>query len=367
MKTLNRDSNKNVKQLLGIVIACALLSPAALFAKDEKAEAPATAAPAPAAPAAAAPAAPAPAANKNATVATVNGVAISQETLDAYMDVINRSRPDGGGGVSAKEALDDLIITELALQQAKKDGVAERDDVKKQIAESAKKVILTTWTREKSENMKIDDAELKAAYDENMKGQASKEYKARHILLEKEEDAKAIIKELAGGGDFEKLAKEKSTGPSGPKGGDLGWFKPTTMVPPFAKAVEALKKGEISKEPVKTNFGWHVIKLEDIRDTKLPTFESMKPQIKPMLAQKKMLEYIESLRKTADVKVTLPEAPKAEAAPAPASPAAAAPAPAAKKEEAAPAAAAPAPAAAAPAAKPAEAKPAEAPAPAEAK
>lgn len=367
MKNLNRDSNKNVKQLLSIVVACALLSPAALFA--EKAEAPA-AAPATAAPAAT-PAAPAPAANKNATVATVNGVAITKETLDAYMDVINRSRPDGGGGVSAKEALDDLIITELALQQAKKDGIAERDDVKKQIAESAKKVILTTWTREKSENMKIDDAELKAAYDENMKGQASKEYKARHILLEKEEEAKAIIKELAGGGDFEKLAKAKSTGPSGPKGGDLGWFKPTTMVPPFAKAVEALKKGEISKEPVKTNFGWHVIKLEDVRDTKLPTFESMKPQIKPMLAQKKMLEYIESLRKTADVKITLPKeeakAAPAATAPAPAAAAAAAPAPAAKKKEAAPAAA-PAPATATPAAKPAEAKPADAaPAPAEAK
>ena len=284
---------KNSKKLLSIVVGLALVSSTALFAEETKvAEKPA---------------------EKTAEtvvvaakdVAIVNGTAITQETLDAYLAVINRSRPEGG--VSPKEALDDLIITELALQQAKKEGVAEREAVKKQIAEAAKKVILTTWTREKSENMKIDDAELKAAYDESMKEQASKEFKARHILVEKEDVAKAIIKELAGGGDFAKLAKEKSTGPSGSKGGDLGWFKPSTMVPPFAKAVEAMKKGEISKKPVKTNFGWHVIKLEGIRDAKLPTFESMKPQLKPMLAQKKMIEYIESLRKTADIKITLPE------------------------------------------------------------
>jgi peptidyl-prolyl cis-trans isomerase C len=291
---------KNSKKLLSIVVGLALVSPTALFAEEAKvAEKPAVVA--------------------AKDVAMVNGTAITKETLDAYLAVINRSRPEGG--VSPKEALDDLIITELALQQAKKDGVAEREVVKKQIAEAAKKVILTTWTREKSENMKIADAELKAAYDESMKDQASKEFKARHILVEKEDVAKAIIKEIAGGGDFEKLAKEKSTGPSGSKGGDLGWFKPSTMVPPFAKAVEAMKKGDVSKEPVKTNFGWHIIKLEDIRDAKLPTFESMKPQMKPMLAQKKMIEYIESLRKTADIKITLPEekaavAPKADAKPA---------------------------------------------------
>jgi len=288
---------KNSKKLLSIVVGLALVSSPALFAEEAKV------AEKPAEKTAEKPAEPAVVVAKD--VATVNGVVISQETLTAYMNVINRSRPEGG--VSPKEALDDLIITELALQQAKKDGVAEREVVKKQIAEAAKKVILTTWTREKSENMKIDEADLKAAYDESMKDQASKEYKARHILVEKEDVAKAIIKELVGGGDFEKLAKEKSTGPSGPKGGDLGWFKPSTMVPPFAKAVEAMKKGDVSKEPVKTNFGWHIIKLEEIRDAKLPTFESMKPQMKPMLAQKKMIKYIESLRKTADIKITLPE------------------------------------------------------------
>lgn len=291
---------KNSKKILSIVIGLTLISSTALFAEEakvatekatEKTVAPAVSA--------------VPAATTTAkAVATVNGASITKETLDAYMAVINRSRPEG---VPAKEALDDLIITELAVQQAKKDGIADRVEVKKQIAEAAKKVILTTWTREKSENMKISDAELKVAYDESMKEQESKEYKARHILVKKEDIAKAIIKEIEGGGDFEKLAKAKSTGPSGPKGGDLGWFKATTMVPPFAKAVEAMKKGDVSKVPVKTNFGWHVIKLEEVRDVKLPTFESMKPQMKPMLAQKKMIEYIESLRTTADVKIMLPK------------------------------------------------------------
>jgi peptidyl-prolyl cis-trans isomerase C len=200
---------KNSKKLLSIVVGLALMSSTALFAEEAKvAEKPAEKS--------------VEKTEKTAVVAakdvaTVNGSVITAETLNAYMNVINRSRPEGG--VSPKEALDDLIITELALQHAKADGVAESEELKKQIAEAAKKVILTTWTREKSENMKIDDAELKAAYDENMKGQASKEYKARHILVKKEDIAKAIIKELVGGGDFEKLAKENQQVHQALKGG----------------------------------------------------------------------------------------------------------------------------------------------------
>lgn len=266
------------KHVLGAFIAVSLLASAA-YAKDEKA------------------------------VATVNGTTISQEKLNAYLDVVNRSRPSK---IDPATALDDLVVTELAVQQAQKDGVQEREDVKKQIEEAAKKIILTTWTREKSESLKVSDDELKAAYDKNMKDQATDEYKARHILVEKEDEAKALIVELDGGADFEKLAKEKSTGPSGPNGGDLGWFKAQTMVPPFAKAVEGMEKGSVSKEPVKTSFGWHVIKLEDKRAAKLPSLDTMKPQLKRMLVQEKMIAYIDSLKETADIKIDLPEQ-KAEA------------------------------------------------------
>ncbi|MEE9350915.1 MAG: peptidylprolyl isomerase [Thiotrichaceae bacterium] len=267
------------KQILSVVIGCSLMA-AMAYAKDEKA------------------------------VATVNGTPISQESLNAYLDVVNRSRPSK---IDPATALDDLVVTELAIQQAKKDGYDQRDDVKKQIKEASKKILLTTWTREKSESMKVSDEEIKAAYDESMKGQATDEFKARHILVEKEDDAKALIKELADGGDFEKLAKEKSTGPSGPNGGDLGWFKPQTMVPPFAKAVESMKKGDVSKEPVKTSFGFHVIKLEDKRAAKLPGLDTVKPQLKRALVQEKMIAYIDSLKGSADVKINLPE-PKAEEA-----------------------------------------------------
>ena len=238
-------------------------------------------------------------------IATVNGSPIYQEALDAYLNAVNRSRPNK---IDPATALDDLVVTELAIQQARKEGIDKRDDVQKKIKEAAKKILLQTWTREKSENLKISDDEIKAAYDKQMKGQATDEYKARHILVKEEDEAKAIIKELADGGDFEKLAKEKSTGPSGPKGGDLGWFKPQTMVPPFSKAVQAMKKGDVSKEPVKTSFGWHVIKLEDKRAAKLPDLEALKPQLKRVLVQGKMMKYIDSLKESADVTINLPEA-----------------------------------------------------------
>ena len=263
------------KQFLSIAVGCALMA-TAVYAKDEKA------------------------------VATVNGTSISQEALDAYLSVVNRSRPNNK--VDSATALDDLVVTELAIQQAKKEGVDKRDEVQKQIKEAAKKILLQTWTREKSEGLKVSDDEIKAAYDKQMKGQATEEFKARHILVKEEAEAKAIIKELADGGDFEKLAKDKSTGPSGPKGGDLGWFKPQTMVPPFSKAVQAMKKGDVSKEPVKTSFGWHVIKLEDKRAAKLPDLEALKPQIKRVLVQSKMMEYIDSLKESADVTINLPDA-----------------------------------------------------------
>ncbi len=270
---------KHTNYLLGFVISCSLVT-ATAFAKDEK------------------------------VVAVVNGTPISQDALDAYLSVVNRSRPSK---IDPKTALDDLVVTELALQQAKKDGYDQRDDVKQKIKEASKKILLTTWTREKSEAIKVSDDEIKAAYDKQMKDQATDEYKARHILLKTEDEAKAVIKELQGGADFEKLAKEKSTGPSGPNGGDLGWFKPQTMVPPFAKAVESMKKGEVSKEPVKTSFGWHVIKLEDKRPVKLPDLNTMKPQLKRMLVQEKMIAYIDSLKDSADIKVMLPETKSADA------------------------------------------------------
>lgn len=246
---------------------------------------------------------------KNTTdvvIATVNGDKIMKSTLDGYMEILKKS-----GKADKQAALDDLVATEIALQEAKKANILDRPEIKKAISDYSRNVLLKTWTKEKVDGFKISDEDIKKAYDERVTKLASKEFNARHILVKTEDEAKAIIKELTDGADFAKLAKEKSTGPSGSNGGSLGWFKAQTMVPAFANAVKAMKKGEVSKEPVKTQFGYHIIKLEDSRDAKLPTMDSLKPQLKRVIAQQKMLAYMKELKKTADIKITLPEEPAA--------------------------------------------------------
>ncbi|MCK5902018.1 MAG: peptidylprolyl isomerase [Cocleimonas sp.] len=257
-------------------------------------------------------------------VATVNGDNIMKSSLDGYLQVIKRS--PSGSDVKASEALDDLVATELALQEAKKTDILSRDAVKKKISDFTRNVILTTWTKEKVQSFKITDAEIKTEFDETIKKLAAKEFNARHILLKTEAEAKVVIKEVAGGTDFVKVAKDKSTGPSASNGGSLGWFKAQTMVPAFADAVKNMKKGDVSTTAVKTQFGWHVIKLEDVRDAKLPSLDALKPKISRKISQKKMLAYMDEIKKTADVKLMLPEEKKAVV-----------------KEEAKPAVAAPAP------------------------
>jgi len=239
-------------------------------------------------------------------IATVNGDSIMKSTLDGYLAVLNKS----GKKVANKQAaIDDLVATEIALQEARKSNILERPETKKLIKDYTRNVLLKTWTKEKVESFDINDDAVKAAYDERVTKLASKEYNARHILVKTEDEAKAIIKDIDGGADFEKLAKEKSTGPSGSNGGSLGWFKAQTMVPAFANAVKTMSKGDVSKAPVKTQFGFHIIKVEDSRDAKLPTLDSMQAQLKRVIAQKKMLAYMLELKKTADVKITLPVEP----------------------------------------------------------
>ncbi|MBU0653891.1 MAG: peptidylprolyl isomerase [Gammaproteobacteria bacterium] len=246
-------------------------------------------------------------------VATVNGTDITQETLDSVVDMVRRSTQ--GEQVDNKAILDDLIITELARQEAQKSGLAEREDIKSKVKDFTDKLILNAWTQEKASTFKPSDDELKKAYEERTSGDNKLEYKARHILMKTKEEAEAIIKELEGGVDFADLAKKKSTGPSGPTGGDLGWFKPDAMVKPFSTAVAQMEPGTISKEPVQTQFGWHVIKLEERREVKQPEFDALKPQLERQHEQKKMLEYMDELRAKADVKVTLPEEKAEDAKP----------------------------------------------------
>ncbi|MEZ5448944.1 MAG: peptidylprolyl isomerase [Thiolinea sp.] len=249
----------------------------------------------------------------DAIIAIVNGTDIKRSTLDAVIEMAKRS--GAGDQIDDKALLEDLVITELARQEAKKSGLAEREDIQQKVENFADKLVLNTWMQEKASALDISDDDLKALYDQSIAKMPKNEYKARHILLKTEDEAKAIIEELKTGKDFADLAKEKSTGPSAPMGGDLGWFKPDSMVKPFAEAVIAMEPGSVSTAPVETQFGWHVIKLEEKRDVKLPELENMKPQLKRQLEQQKMMEFMQGLRKDADVKVLLTEsteAPKAE-------------------------------------------------------
>jgi len=252
-----------------------------------------------------------------AVVAMVNGTEITQDALNKYLSVVQRSADPKKNDPRA--ALDDLIATELALQEAGKTDILSREEVKQRIEDFTRNMLLTTWTKEKVEGFEVSDEDIKKTYDERVKKDADDEYKARHILLKTEDDAKAVIKELADGADFAEVAKAKSTGPSASNGGDLGWFKSSTMVKPFADAVKGMKKDSVSSEAVKTQFGWHVIKLEDTRPAKLPPLDALKPQLKRMLAQQKMMTYMEQIKESADIKIMLaeekaPEAPKAEKA-----------------------------------------------------
>ncbi|WP_028487819.1 peptidylprolyl isomerase [Thiothrix lacustris] len=252
------------------------------------------------------------------TVATVNGTAITQDTLNNVMGMVG-GMP--GAQVDKKSILDDLIITELARQEANKAGLTDRPEIQEKIKEATDRIVLNTWTQEKATSFKPTDDELKKAYEDRTSGEKI-EYKARHILMKTKAEADGIIKELDNKVDFADLAKKSSDGPSASQGGDLGWFKPSTMVKPFADAVAKMEPGTYTKEPVQTDFGWHVIKLEERRDVKPPELETLKPQLEREYQQKKMLAYMDELKAKADIKVTLPaEAAKPAAdatAPAPA-------------------------------------------------
>ncbi|HRJ52196.1 MAG TPA: peptidylprolyl isomerase [Candidatus Thiothrix moscowensis] len=259
-------------------------------------------------------------------VATVNGTNIDKATLDSVKEMVRRSTQ--GDQVDSKGILDDLIITELARQEANKSGLAEREDVKNKVKDFTDKLVLNAWTQEKAASFKPSDDELKKLYEERTSTD-KQEYKARHILMKTKEEAQGIIKDLENKVDFADLAKKSSDGPSAAMGGDLGWFKLSTMVKPFGDAVAKMEPGTITKEPVQTEFGWHVIKLEERRDVKPPEFDALKPQLEREYQQKKMLAYMEELRSKADVKVMLPEEkpeekkaeePKADTKPAEAKP-----------------------------------------------
>ncbi len=205
-----------------------------------------------------------------------------------------------------EEKIKDNVLRGIASEhivekEAMKSGIQNSDEVKARIAAAEKQIVIQEFLKQKAKEL-VTDKELKAAYDERTKS-PEEEIHARHILVKTEEEAKDIAKKLKNGGDFEKIAKEKSEDKaSGANGGDLGWFTADKMVPEFSRVAFSLKKGEIS-QPVKTDFGWHVIQVEDRRKSTPPTFDQMKDHLAQELDNKAIGDYVNSLMKS--VKVTV--------------------------------------------------------------
>lgn len=227
--------------------------------------------------------------------ATVNGNVISKNALKAYKEMKGNPQADD------KQVLDELIVTELLREEATKLGISNQDTVRTQLRLQESEFLARLVMREKFSNTNHTEEDLKAAYDAQMNSGENKEFKARHILLKTEDEAKAVIEALRNGSDFIELAKERSTGPSGPNGGDLGWFQASRMVPPFAEAVKLMNKGDISVEPVQTNFGFHVIKLDDLRELEKPSFESVKEELSQSLIRDAINKYIAEIQAAATI------------------------------------------------------------------
>lgn len=234
-------------------------------------------------------------------VAIVNGKAVPKSRVDALAQQIARS----GRPVTPEmesQLKDEVIAREIFIQEAQKQGLDTTDDYKVQIELARQTILIRELFGNYQKANPVTDAEIKTEYDKFAAANNGKEYRARHILVDKEEQAKAIIAQLKKGGKFEEIAKKSSKDPgSGAKGGDLDWAGASNYVAEFSEALTKLAKGKITETPVKTQFGYHVIRLDDIRDAKLPKLEDIKSQIAQQLQQQKMGKFQEELRAKAKI------------------------------------------------------------------
>jgi peptidyl-prolyl cis-trans isomerase C len=234
-------------------------------------------------------------------IAIVNGKPVPT----ARVEMLQQQLAKAGRPVSPQmqdQLKDEVIAREIFLQEAQKRGLDASDDYKAQMELARQTILIRELFADWQKNNPVTDAEIKGEYDKFVAANGGKEFKARHILVEKEDEAKAIIANLKKGQKFEDIAKKQSKDPgSGANGGDLDWATAASYVPEFAEAMIKLKKGETTQAPVKSQFGWHVIRVDDIRDATLPKLEELRPQIAQQLQQQKLAQFQDSLRKSAKV------------------------------------------------------------------
>ena len=233
------------------------------------------------------------------TVGTVNGVAIDSAVLDFYMQS-RTQRP--AAQITPQERnvlLDELKDLYLLSTQDAAESLRDDPRLQAQIELQTRTMIAQAVATQYITNITVSEEEILAEYEVQATAAPSMQFKARHILVESQGAAAAIITELDTGANFEELAKEKSTGPSGPNGGDLGWFSPDQMVKPFSDAVTTLEDGKYTAAPVQTDFGWHVILREDSREAEAPPLDSIRENVVQAVQQKKFQRYLEEIRASA--------------------------------------------------------------------
>jgi peptidyl-prolyl cis-trans isomerase C len=234
-------------------------------------------------------------------VAIVNGKAVPT----ARVDMLAQQMAASGRPVDDKlraQLKEEVILREVFMQEAQKRGIAASPEYKTQMELARQTVLIRAMFADWQKKNPVSDAEIKAEYDKFASANAGKEYRARHILVEKEDEAKAIIAAIKGGAKFEDLAKQKSKDPgSGANGGDLDWANAASYVAEFSEAMTRLEKGQMTEAPVKSQFGWHIIRVDDVRQAQLPSIDELKPRIVQQLQQQKLAEFQRSLRDKAKI------------------------------------------------------------------
>jgi len=234
-------------------------------------------------------------------VAIVNGKAVPLARVEALAQQVAASGRPVDDQVRA-QLKEEVVLREIFMQEAQKRGVGATSEFKTQMELARQTIMIRTLFSDYQKKNPITDAAVQAEYDKFVEANAGKEFRARHILVESEDEAKAIIKSIKGGAKFEDIAKKSSKDPgSGANGGDLDWASAASYVTEFSEAMVKLDKGQMTEAPVKSQFGWHVIRVDDVRQAQLPQLADIKPQVLQQMQQQQLTEYQRNLREKAKV------------------------------------------------------------------
>jgi peptidyl-prolyl cis-trans isomerase C len=273
---------------LAVLIAALALLPNPAVAQDKPA--------APAAPAAKGGAAP-----KEQPLAKVNGVAVPASRLDLILQQ-QRGRGTPDNAQTRQMLKEELVNREVVAQEAQRSGMGKKPEVQTQLDMARQEILVSAYLRDWVQKHPVSDDEVQKEYDKAKAQTGDKEYRARHILVESEDEAKSLIGQLKKGASFSELAQKNSKDPgSKERGGDLDWNVPAAFDKTFSDAMVGLDKGKFTEAPVHTRFGYHVIQLDDVRQTKFPALAEVKPRIQQQITQQKIEELVRGLRAKAKV------------------------------------------------------------------